>query len=163
MRLLILACSRRKTPGEEPMPAWLRYAGPLHQTLRKWQREAGAQLGVDLDVAILSARHGLIAWDQPIASYNERMTIRRAEAHRAQVTQELGRLLARRPEAICVCVGAVYWRALPELSDVTTISGGLGVRAGQLKRWFWDGVTPAAPGGRLERQHRAASAPVSLS
>lgn len=91
MRLLILACSASKVPHEALLPAWRRYAGPSYRTLRRWLREAPAQLGVDLDLAILSARYGLIAWDQPIPAYDERMDCQRAAAHRAQVEQEVRR------------------------------------------------------------------------
>jgi hypothetical protein len=114
---------------------------------------------VDLDVAILSARYGLISWDRPIPDYNERMTAQRAEAHRAQVAQALERLLARQPSAICVCAGVVYWQALPEagLGGAARTRGGIGVQVGQLRRWLWEGVAPVAPGATLEQEHLCVS------
>ena len=63
-RMLILACSRRKRLDEGLLPAIDRYDGPAFRVLRRFLRErpAGAP-----DVLILSAKHGLIAHDLPIA------------------------------------------------------------------------------------------------
>jgi hypothetical protein len=60
----------------------------------------------------------------------------------------------RQPSAILVCAGAVYWQALPEaeLRGAGRMRGGIGTQVGQLRCWLWDGVAPAAPGERLERE-----------
>ena len=62
--MLILACSRRKRLDEGLLPAIDRYDGSAFRVLRRFLRErpAGAP-----DVLILSAKHGLIAHDLPIA------------------------------------------------------------------------------------------------
>ena len=71
-RLLILACSQRKSPDPGRIRAIERYQGPLWQTLRMADPD-----GRVATVAFLSARHGFgNARLQSIEDYNERLTKR---------------------------------------------------------------------------------------
>jgi hypothetical protein len=74
-RLLILACSQRKRPDAELLPALERYDGPAFRVLRRFLRSRAPD---PPDVLILSAEHGLIPRDLPIAAYDRKMTPARA-------------------------------------------------------------------------------------
>jgi hypothetical protein len=81
-RLLILACSQRKRPDEGLLPAVERYDGPTFRVLRRFLREG---ISEPPDVLILSAEHGLIPQDLPIAAYDRKMTPARARELRPQI------------------------------------------------------------------------------
>jgi hypothetical protein len=74
-RLLILACSQRKRPDAELLPALERYDGPAFRVLRRFLRSRAPD---PPEVLILSAEHGLIPRDLPIAAYDRKMTPARA-------------------------------------------------------------------------------------
>jgi hypothetical protein len=66
-KLLIVGCCETKSKVEELIPASERYKGPLFTTLNK------AGVPKDVDVAVLSAKHGLIRFDTPLEDYNVKM------------------------------------------------------------------------------------------
>ena len=66
-RLLIVGCCKTKSKVEGRIPASERYKGPLFTTLNK------AGVPEDVDVAVLSAKHGLIRFDTPLEDYNVKM------------------------------------------------------------------------------------------
>jgi hypothetical protein len=66
-KLLIVGCCETKSKVEELIPASERYKGPLFTTLNK------AGVPEDVDVAVLSAKHGLIRFDTPLEDYNVKM------------------------------------------------------------------------------------------
>src|SRR5919199_6232989 len=74
-RLLILACSRCKRPDRGLLLAVERYDGPAFRVLRRFLREGQSEAP---DVRVLSAEHGLISHDLPIANYDKIMTSSRA-------------------------------------------------------------------------------------
>src|SRR5215211_4455445 len=90
-RMLILACSRRKRPEEDLLPAVERYDGPAFRVLRRFLRESPSKAP---DILILSAEHGLIPHDLPIAAYDRKMTEARAHELRPLVLAELDRMTA---------------------------------------------------------------------
>jgi hypothetical protein len=67
-RLLVIACCATKTDDPGEIPALERYAGTLFQTLKS------KGIPDDVDVAILSAEHGLIRTDYPLSEYDIQMT-----------------------------------------------------------------------------------------
>jgi len=67
-RLLVIACCATKTDDPGEIPALERYAGTLFQTLKS------KGIPDDVDVAILSAEHGLIQTDYPLSEYDTEMT-----------------------------------------------------------------------------------------
>jgi hypothetical protein len=71
-QLLVLSCSSTKCPDVGDMKAVDRYLGPVFQSLKKQ--------GVpdNVDVAILSAKHGLIRADTNIKDYDQLMDVNRA-------------------------------------------------------------------------------------
>ena len=74
--LLLLGCSASKSEDPGYLPALLRYDGPLYRDLRSHLRSV--IWPNDLEVAILSAEHGLIGGLAWIWSYDRRMSVARA-------------------------------------------------------------------------------------
>ena len=73
-KLLIVSCSDKKCPDDKNMKAIDRYLGPVFQSLRK------QGIPENVDVAIMSAKHGLITADTPLKNYNEKMSVAKAQA-----------------------------------------------------------------------------------
>ena len=67
-QLLIVSCSKDKCPDVGNMKALDRYTGMLFTKMKK------AGIPPNVDVAILSAKHGLIRSDTPIENYDQLMT-----------------------------------------------------------------------------------------
>jgi hypothetical protein len=67
-QLLIVSCGDKKCPDVGNMKALDRYLGPIFTSIRK------AGVPENVDVAILSAKHGLIRADTPIENYDQLMT-----------------------------------------------------------------------------------------
>jgi hypothetical protein len=80
-RLLVLSCSDTKCPDVGDMKAVDRYLGPVFQSLKAMGTPA------DVDVAILSAKHGLIRADTPIQKYNDKMSPKKAEIFKQDAGQ----------------------------------------------------------------------------
>jgi len=80
-RLLILSCSDTKCPDVGDMEAVDRYLGPVFKSLKAMGTPA------DVDVAIMSAKHGLIRADTPIKNYDERMSPKKADMFKQDAGQ----------------------------------------------------------------------------
>lgn len=140
-RLLIVACSHRKKPAKEQMPAIERYDGPAFRVLRKFLRE---QEGPVPTILILSGKYGLIDAGARIRDYNLRMTPANAEKLRPTVLKRLRKVLRAGPiRSVGVCLGRDYRQAvegleaqLPEGATVEVIGGGLGQRLTRLREWL---------------------------
>ena len=80
-QLLVLSCSSTKCPDVGDMKAVDRYLGPIFQSLKKQ--------GVpdNVDVAILSAKHGLIRADTKIKDYDQLMDTNRASEFKQDAGQ----------------------------------------------------------------------------
>jgi hypothetical protein len=141
-RLLILACSQKKSPAHGALPAVERYDGPAFRVLRRFLRESP---GESLTVLILSAEYGLIESGRPIPAYDRRMSAGRAGELREQVLSTAGAVLSwGRWQSVAVCAGREYRRALdglhslvPEGVAVDYLGGGLGRRLTKLGCWLW--------------------------
>jgi hypothetical protein len=139
--MLILACSQRKRPDEGLLPAVERYDGPAFRVLWRFLREG---ISEPPDVLILSAEHGLISHDLPIAAYDRKMTPARARELRPQILADLERLIASRSSSeTLVCVGKQYLSALHaddatqlSRSNVRICTGALGKRIAELHDWL---------------------------
>jgi hypothetical protein len=145
-RLLLVACSARKIASTTPIPAWNLYDGPCFRVLRKCSRDG--YWPTDVDLLILSSRHGIVSPHQSIALYDEAMTAERAMSIRHAVHTRLIRTLHARPyRELLIVAGTSYLRALrlgppwlpPHLS-VQVAEGGIGRKLQQLRRWL---VPPA--------------------
>lgn len=149
-RLLILSCSATKR--RESGPAALVYDGPAYRVLRAWWRTQPlvSKERDPIDVWILSAEHGLIESDTPIARYDRRMTMARAAELSAGVQAQLEELLPRYEEVFvfagltyresCLKFGVLRQRVGSKLRKAE--GAGIGEMLADLKRWLQEsGVT----------------------
>lgn len=74
--LLLQSCSASKREVNEPTPAFELYSGYFYKILKKSIREN--EFRTDTDIAILSAKHGLIDTSDEIEYYDWRMDTARA-------------------------------------------------------------------------------------
>jgi hypothetical protein len=140
-RLLIIACSQRKSPAPAPLAAIERYDGPAFRVLRKGIAVAPQDAPT---VLILSAKFGLIAASTKIPDYDCRMSSALARQLRPVVLETARRTLESRPwQAIAICVGKHYRATLdglvqfvPESAELSYIEGGLGRRLTNLRAWL---------------------------
>jgi hypothetical protein len=80
-RLLVLSCSDTKCPDVGDKKAIDRYLGPVFQSLKAMGTP------IDVDVAIMSAKHGLIRADTPIKKYDDKMSPKKAEMFKQDANQ----------------------------------------------------------------------------
>jgi len=140
-RLLIIACSQRKTPLKRPVPAIDRYDGPAFRVLRRYLRADNAIVPT---VLILSAKYGLIAADRKIRDYDRRLSravARELQPHVLEAARDV--LGAKIWHAVGICAGRDYQLALeglagliPEGVRVDVIRGGQGSRLAALRNWL---------------------------
>ena len=138
-RLIIISCSQAKVlKPRAAIPALERYDGVLYKVLRKAKRES--RFPDNTHIAIISARHGLIDAQTPIASYEKSLDSATARSLQPKVQQDVSALLKKgRYRDICVNLGRKYAALLPDLSPIrnaTWAEGGLGQRAAHLKAWL---------------------------
>ncbi|MFF4924213.1 DUF6884 domain-containing protein [Kitasatospora sp. NPDC001261] len=111
--LVIVGCSRRKTVTSQPVPALDLYQGWCVPELRRRLPPGAAQRARTL---VLSAQHGLVGADQPLATYEQPMTPERTRALRAPVRRALTAHLNAHPasEALLL-LEAAYLEVLGDL------------------------------------------------
>lgn len=146
-RLLILSCSRRKRPDPGLLPALERYDGPRYRLLRKFRRER-PDAATAVDVLVLSAELGLIAWHHHIPWYDRVMTAMRAAELRSQVLASLRRALDGGTPgytSVFISAGRTYRQALAGSENVlpphlvpTVSSGAPGQMLAQLRAWLYE-------------------------
>jgi len=135
--LLVQSCSKSKIQAEEPVPALELYSGYFYNIIKKATREE--DLRSDLDLCILSAKHGLIDPDTDISTYDQRMNEERASELASTVPNELAsRIAASNHDHVVVNLGQVYQEAVAGFesqvdADVQYLSGKLGERGSTLK------------------------------
>lgn len=136
-RLLILSCSARKTNNPGAIPAIDRYDGQFFRVFKKALRDGYAH---DVQLAILSARFGLLNTYTLIRGYNQPMTPEQCEAKKPLVQENLSMWLCdTRYKEIFVNLGKEYLplvEGMPGLATATFAAGQIGERAHQLKEWL---------------------------
>jgi len=141
--LLILSCSQRKRRGPGLLPAIERYDGVSFRVIRKAMREG--RWNENIDVLILSAKHGFLKVDDKIEDYDEEITKERANELKGPVLAALQECLRQRSYAdIFVNMGKGYLAALPEWhrllsgTDTRVIypEGGIGKKLSSMKEWI---------------------------
>jgi len=124
------------------LPALERYDGVYFRVLRKARR--GGYWPEKLDVLIVSAKHGLLEADTPIAHDDLRMTREQATRLRPLVAPALAEWIASRTYTeIFLNMGKTYHMALDgwDVSltrDITVVyaRGGIGRKASQMRTWL---------------------------
>lgn len=143
-RLLILACSQTKRADPGLLPAIERYDGPVFRVVRKYKRE-NPSCEQSLLIQILSAKYGLLNIDQPIPSYDYKMTTKHAESLQAEVS---GRLKLILENTCCqdafIYASQTYLTALgnynsyfPPRTNTVTLISTPGYKLAELHRWLY--------------------------
>ena len=140
-RLLIIACSQRKSKAKGLVRAIDRYDGPAFLVLRKYLRDIEAE---PLEIVILSAKFGLIASDEEIPNYDCRLTRNAATKLQPKIREALRSVLNRKLwKTVGICAGADYRIALGKITDLVAASvplkfveGGQGSRLRALRNWL---------------------------
>jgi hypothetical protein len=143
-RLLLLACSQRKLPSPDLLPALERYDGPPFRVLRKFLRESISEAPW-LDIYVLSAKYGLINISESIPMYDCKMEPPRARELQPEVLSKLDYLLTNRKYThFHVNLGKIYLNAVSEYekilpSDlvVSFSQGTQGRRLSTLHNWLY--------------------------
>ncbi|HEX2219338.1 MAG TPA: hypothetical protein VHG35_11090 [Gemmatimonadales bacterium] len=148
-RLLVLACSARKHRTPSPVPAWYRYDGVLFRLCKRLQAER--RFPSDVRIRILSAEHGVLTPDTPIAWYDRRLDAARAAELRESVTRALCVAVKEEEEAreVYLALGGTYRAAVGPLPAHVRVRGapaGIGMMQSRLRRWL---AVPAAGAGQL--------------
>jgi hypothetical protein len=150
-RLLVLACSARKHRIPHPVPAWYRYDGVLYRLCKSL--EAHHRFPPDVHVRIISAEHGLLTPETPIAWYDRRLDPARAAEIRRSVTRALCRAVEEhRVSEVYLALGRRYRSvvgALPPHAQVRGTPAGIGTMQSRLRRWL-AAASSAAPQLSLE-------------
>ena len=140
--LLILACSSRKHTIMGDVTAWDLYDGIAFRGVKKAQRETW--FPNDVDILILSAKHGLIHPTRKITFYDQQMTRVLAACQAVHNCAFLRRFLRTRSYMeVFVNAGQTYLTALqpietwlPHGITLTVASGGIGRKMQQMKAWL---------------------------
>jgi hypothetical protein len=148
-RCLILGCSSAKSGSPEPLPAIQRYDGPPFKVLRRYLAATSESNQIP-DIFILSAKYGLIGGQTTIASYDQRMTKKRAIAMRDSVLAIAeSDLLPQGYSQILLSMGHTYLQAISglenlvdEFSEIIVSHGPAGNKLTQLRNWLW-GISPS--------------------
>jgi hypothetical protein len=143
-RLLILACSARKNVAHHPVPAWELYDGVAFRLVKRLQREG--TFPIDVDIIILSAKHGVISPATRITAYERRMNVAAAMSQATRNIRVLQQLLrGGKYRCVYLFMGSAYRTALLPLGawQGHAVIGGRGGRIGEqlhsLKRWLLSG------------------------
>lgn len=143
-RLLILACSDRKTRLHTPSPAWYVYDGGLFRICKALLARGGWP--EDVGVRILSAEHGLIRPDKAILPYQRRMTPDRAQQLRGWASQVALAVFEEEAGEAYLAMGRSYMPAVdglfPAHVTVTSGAGQVGEMQSRLKDWLGDRPGP---------------------
>jgi hypothetical protein len=141
-RLLVVSCSSRKHRVRNPIQAWNLYDGVAYRLIKKAQREG--HFARDVDILILSAKHGLISTSRCIRWYDQRMDRACSSELARQVTGRLKKTLSViHYREVLLWVGKDYLGSLSPLSAweqpgviVHIAHGRIGERLRQLKKWI---------------------------
>ena len=140
--LLILSCSQKKIKNKVLLPAIERYDGPSYKVLRKIMKRNN--YNNSLDIAIISAKYGLLQPYEKIEDYDIKMNKEIAESLNNDVAQELRKqIYNNKYENIFINLGSDYILAmggfnkkLPRNTEILYAKGKIGERLSQMKKWL---------------------------
>ena len=139
--LLLIGCSQRKVKTSEPLAAAELYDGPTYRCLRKMYR--GGRNLENVDVLIISAKHGLLTAQQPIYDYDQHMTLHRSDELRPDIQDRLKHVISSKEggyDEVYINLGKNYRRTLEGFDwgevSILEASGGIGQKTSQMKAWL---------------------------
>lgn len=136
--LLVQSCSKSKREPCEPIPALELYSGYYYKIIKKAKREG--DFNPDIDICILSAKHGLIDANTSLSYYDKKMDTERADEIRDEVKDALkSRIRTCEYDKILINMGESYREAICGIEEeidipIHVINGRLGERGQKLKQ-----------------------------
>lgn len=129
--LLIISCSATKKKTFKKIPAWELYDGVIFRVLKKNNIDFNKW-----DVAIISAKYGLIFPETPINYYEQLMTRKRAVELKEKLSKQIKKLINRNYRSVEVCLGKNYLisSGIEETDNINLIEGGIGEKMHFLKK-----------------------------
>lgn len=135
--LLLQSCSASKQKVNHPTPAFDLYTGYFYKIINKSIREN--EFRSDTDINILSAKYGLIAPDDEIEYYEQRMSSSRARELNPTVVQDITKLVKdNQYDRIVINMGSTYRKAIAGLDEYVDVAlgeitgGGIGEKGSAL-------------------------------
>jgi hypothetical protein len=150
-RCLILNCSKAKIKTSKKIRAVDIYDGPAFRVIHSFFKRRPEEQP-NLDIYILSAKHGLISGDTLIAAYDETMTPQRANQLKPQVLARFRKISTSHYSEVLVLMSKNYLGAMQGYEDcitpsdnwtLVTVSEGRRLRV--LKAWLYKEDLGAAP------------------
>lgn len=141
-RIVITACSRRKTTCDDNIPAIERYDGPSFRLLRKYLRHSEH----NVDIYILSAKFGLISYLTEIPFYEQALYTAHIGDLMKLVTTQANQIFSHTSKSneVFVNLGKAYLHAFePALKEIRTkdslvlATGPSGRRLSELHDWLY--------------------------
>ncbi|MGK7933439.1 MAG: DUF6884 domain-containing protein [Microcystaceae cyanobacterium] len=140
--LLIIACSHKKDPQSELLPAIERYDGPTFRLLRRFLSQNPS---FSLDIYILSAKYGLIHSSELIPFYDEKMTKKRSLELQPEVNEKLKDIVNNSSDKkVYFCLGKVYFAVIDGYSrymdndiEIDIATGSIGNKLFKLHTWLY--------------------------
>lgn len=136
--LLIQSCSATKQKAENPVQALDLYDGYFFKIIKKASRLG--QLQSELDILIISAKHGVVKPDDEIKYYDQRMHTERAQEMNSEIVESIAESVEEEGyEKIWINLGKDYKPAIDGLESavdapIEYIEGcGIGMKGKQLK------------------------------
>ncbi|MEZ5335950.1 MAG: peroxide stress protein YaaA [Methanolobus sp.] len=143
-KLMILPCSKRKIDNTEKIPAIDRYEGQYFRIIKKYISDFSNNDGFDL--AILSAKYGLIEPMEEIHDYDLKMNNSIASELNESVIKKLKSMNKdKQYKEVAINLGETYFKAIDgydnifeENAEFTIFEGKIGERQQQMKSWLED-------------------------
>ncbi len=140
--LLILSCSQKKVKNPTLLPAIERYDGPSYRVLRKIIYSSN--YNNSLDIAIISAKYGLLRPNENIEDYDLKMNQEIAKSIKNKVIQKLRRQISNKKyENIFINLGSDYKlsidgfdRNIPKNTKLLYADGKIGEKLSRMKKWL---------------------------
>lgn len=133
-KLLIIACSKRKSLFAKRLRAFDLYDGVIYRVIKKFPK----RVLDNYDVVIISAKYGLINPNDIIETYDLKMTNKIAAFMKEEVSKKIEKLFDRSYKKIIVCLGKTYLSSIEDtfLKDqrVFIVPGGIGSKMKNLKK-----------------------------
>lgn len=142
--LLIISCSQKKVTNPNLLPAIERYDGPSYKVLRKIMNRS--DYNNSLDIAIISAKYGLLNPNEMIRDYDLKMNAKIAATIQKKVVSALRKqILKKKYENIFINMGENYMLAIDGFDKnmqskpkIEYAKGKIGERLSKMKKWLED-------------------------
>lgn len=139
--LLLQSCSASKREVEDALPAFEVYSGYFYKILGKSIRND--EFRPDVDIAILSAKYGILDPDDEIQYYDQRMNHERASELNSLVLDAIAkRVNSADYKRIVINLGQEYQKAIAGLSTRVEVpiskipGGGIGEKGNALYKFI---------------------------